>query len=120
MRLGKLLKYSAFLFIFSLAAFFILTIYIYYFSNSPAGEIAYSFVVPISIFLSSLMYSRSIHEKGLLRGIEIWLVYFAVILLMKVLIKYPAEIKILYNSIVLASSIVGGIIGVNIKSRKAI
>lgn len=120
MRLGKLLKYSVFLFIFSLVAFFLLTVYIYYFSTNPAGEIAYSFVVPISIFLTSILYSRSINEKGLLRGIELWIIYFAVILLMKVLFKYPAEIKVLYNSIVLISSILGGIIGVNIKSKKTV
>ena len=119
MKLSKLLKYSLVLLIFSLIAFFILTLYIYYFSNNPAVKTVYAFVVPISIFLVSIMYSRSIRERGLLRVIELWLIYFAIILLMKVILKYPAEIKILYNSIVLASSILGGIIGVNLKNKKA-
>ena len=118
MKLGKLLKYSLYLFIFSLIIFFILTVYIYYFSRNPDFEIIYSFVVPIIIFIVSMMYSRSIHERGLLRGIELWIIYFAFVLLMKVLFGYPAEIKILYNAIILIMSILGGIIGVNLKSRK--
>jgi len=115
--LGKLLKYSLYLFIFSLIIFFILTVYIYYFSRNPDFEIIYSFVVPIIIFIVSMM-SRSIHERGLLRGIELWIIYFVIVLLMKVLFGYPAEIKILYNAVILIMSILGGIIGVNLKSRK--
>ena len=114
--LGKLVKYSLLLFIFSLILFFILTLYIYYFSNNPSLEIAYSFIVPICIFMVSMMYSRSVHEKGMLRGIEIWIIYFVIILLIKVLFSYPAEIKILYNGIILIMSILGGIIGVNLKN----
>lgn len=117
MKLGKLLKYSLYLFIFSLITFFILTVYIYYFSKNTTAEAAYSFVVPICIFIVSMLYSRSIHEKGLLRGIELWIIYFAIILLMKVLFRYPAEIKILYNLIILALSVLGGIIGVNMKNK---
>lgn len=117
MKLGKLLKYSLYLFIFSLITFFILTVYIYYFSKTSNIEIVYSFIVPICIFIVSMLYSRSVHEKGLLRGIELWIIYFAIILLMKVLFRYPAEIKILYNGIILIMSILGGIIGVNMKNR---
>ena len=72
MKLGNLLKYTLYLFIFSLIIFFILTVYIYYFSKNPGLEIVYSFVVPISIFTASMMYSRSIHERGLVRGSELW------------------------------------------------
>ncbi len=119
MKLGKLLKYSLFLLIFSLIIFFILTVYIYYFSKNPNLEIIYNFVVPISIFIVSMMYSRSIHEKGLIRGIELWIIYFAFVLLIKVLFSYPAEIKILNNGIILIMSILGGIFGVNLRKRGA-
>lgn len=118
MKLGKLFKYSLVLSIFSLTSFFILTIYIYYFSNNPAVELAYSFVVPVCILIVSIMYSRNISERGLLRGIELWLIYFAIVLLLKVLVGYPSEIKIFYNSIILALSVLGGIIGVNMKNKK--
>lgn len=119
MKLGKLLKYSLYLLIFTLIIFFILTVYIYYFAKNPNIEIIYSFIVPISIFMVSVLYSRSVHEKGLLRGIEIWIIYFIIILLIKVLFSYPAEIKILYNGIILIMSILGGIIGVNLKNSRA-
>jgi len=80
-------------------------------------ETAYSFIVPICIFASSILYSRSVHEKGLLRGIEIWIVYFVMVLLIKVLSGYPGEIRILYNGAILFMSLMGGIIGVNMKNR---
>jgi len=117
MNLGKLLKYSLFLFILYLIIFFILTIYIYYFSNNPGIEIIYSFIVPICIFAVSMLYSRSVHEKGLVRGIEIWIAYFIIVLLIKVLFRYPSEIRILYNGIILLMSVLGGITGVNIKNK---
>lgn len=117
MKLRKLFKYSAFLFILSLIIFFILTVYIYYFSRNPAIETAYSFIVPISIFAVSILYSRSVHEKGLLRGIEIWIVYFVMVLLIKVLSGYPAQIRVLYNGAILFMSLLGGIIGVNMKNK---
>jgi len=119
MNIIKLLKYSLFLLLMTLAVFFILTIYMYYFSRQPSLEIAYRFVVPICMFIVSLLYSKNIHERGLLRGIEIWIVYFAIVLLMKVLFRYPAEISILQNLLYLPVSILGGVIGVNLKQRFA-
>ena len=117
MNIVKLLKFSLYLLIMVLAVFFILTIYMYYFSRQPSLEMAYNFVVPICMFIISLLYSKSIHEKGLLRGIEIWIIYFAIVLLMKVLFRIPDEISILQNLLYLLVSILGGVIGVNLKQR---
>jgi putative membrane protein (TIGR04086 family) len=89
----------------------------YYFSNQPSFEIAYNFVVPICLFICTLMYSKNIHDKGLLRGIEIWIMYFAFVLLMKVLFSITTEISILQHLFYLPASILGGIIGVNLKHR---
>ena len=117
MNIVKLLKYSLYLLIMILVIFFILTIYMYYFSKQPSLEMAYSFVVPICLFIISLMYSKSVHERGLLRGIEIWIVYFAFVLLMKVLFSIPNEINILQHLFYLPIAILGGVIGVNLKQR---
>ncbi len=117
MNIVKLLKFSLYLLIMVLAVFFILTIYMYYFSRQPSLEMAYNFVVPICMFIISLLYSKSIHEKGLLRGIEIWIIYFAIVLLMKVLFRIPDEISILQHLLYLPVSILGGVIGVNLKQR---
>ncbi len=119
MNIIKLLKYSLGLLLMSMAVFFILTVYMYYFSKQPSLEAAYKFVVPICMFIITLLYSKNMHERGLLRGIEIWAVYFAVVLLMKVLLRYPAEISILQNLVYLPVSILGGVIGVNLKQRFA-
>ena len=119
MNLVKLLKYSLYLIILTLVTFFILTVYMYYFSRQPSLEIAYNFVVPISMFIVALMYSKSTHEKGLLRGIEIWIVYFAFVLLVKVLFQLSTEISIVKHLFYLPVSILGGVIGVNLKQRFA-
>lgn len=119
MNIIKLLKYSLGLLLMSMAVFFILTVYMYYFSKQPSLEAAYKFVVPICMFIITLLYSKNMHERGLLRGIEIWAVYFAVVLLMKVLLRYSAEISILQNLLYLPVSILGGVIGVNLKQRFA-
>lgn len=118
MKLLKLLRYSLYLLLITLGVFFILTLYMYYFSKQPSIEVAYRFVVPVCMFIVTLLYARSVHEKGLLRGLEIWVVYFAFILLLKVLFKYPAEISILSNLLYLPVAILGGILGVNMKQRK--
>ena len=118
MKLLKLLRYSLYLLLITLGVFFILTLYMYYFSKQPSIEVAYRFVVPVCMFIVTLLYAKSVHEKGLFRGLEIWVVYFAFILLLKVLFKYPAEISILSNLLYLPVAILGGILGVNMKQRK--
>jgi len=115
MKIGALLKYSLYLLIMILVTFLIFTIYLYYFSNSIAAEIGYSFLVPVCMFLSSLLYSMSTHEKGLVRGIEMWIVYFATVCLLKLVLKSTTEISMLIHLIFLPISILGGVIGVNLK-----
>jgi len=117
MRIGKLFRYSLYLLVMTMVLFLFLTIYLYYFSNKPSLEIAYGFIVPVCMFVVSLFYSRKVHEKGLLRGIEIWVVYFALVLLMKVLFNYAEEINILQHVLYLPVSVLGGVLGVNMKQR---
>lgn len=115
MRFGALLKYSFLLLVMILITFLILTIYIYYFSDSRIVEIAFNFIVPACIFAASLLYSRKTHEKGLIMGMEIWIIYFAAVCLTKIILKTPAEISLLKHLIFLPVSVFGGIIGVNLK-----
>ncbi|MFA9423104.1 MAG: TIGR04086 family membrane protein [Sedimentibacter sp.] len=117
MRLGKLLRYSIYLLVTTVVLFFIVTIYLYYFSNKSSFEIAYSFVVPICMFAVSFLYSRKVHEKGLLRGAEIWIIYLALVMIMKLLLNCFEQINMVQNLIYLPISILGGILGVNSKLR---
>ena len=115
MKIGSLIKYSLYLLIMILLAFLILTMYIYFFSNSVKIEMAYDFVIPICLFISSLLYARSTREKGLIMGLEMWIVYFAIVCLLKLILKTPTEISMIKHLIYLPISIFGGIIGVNVK-----
>lgn len=117
MNLGKLIKYSLYLLIMLLAVFLVLTLYMYFFSSSPKAEFAYIVAIPVCIFVISLLFSRSTMEKGLFCGIEIWIVYFAFVLLLKVMFKMTQEISIVQNLIYLPVAVLGGILGVNMKHR---
>ncbi|WP_326909566.1 TIGR04086 family membrane protein [Sedimentibacter sp. MB31-C6] len=115
MKIGVLLKYSLYLLLIILITFLILTTYLYFFSNKPSIEIAYYFIVPICMFIISFLYSRNIHERGLVRGLEIWIIYMGIILLLKLVFQFAFESNILQHIIYLPISILGGVIGVNIK-----
>ncbi|MDD2493815.1 MAG: TIGR04086 family membrane protein [Tissierellia bacterium] len=115
MKFGSLIKYSLYLLIMILLIFLILTIYIYFFSSSAKIEIAYNFIIPVCLFVASLLYARSTKEKGLIMGIEMWIVYFVIVLLLKMVLKIPTEISIIKHLLYLPISIFGGIIGVNAK-----
>jgi len=115
MKIGALLKYSLYLLVMILITFLILTTYLYFFSNNQSIEIGYNILIPVCIFITSLLYSRSTHERGLVRGIEIWVIYFAMILLLRLLLKDSTNMNMLMNLIYLPISILGGVIGVNLK-----
>jgi putative membrane protein (TIGR04086 family) len=115
MKLRSLAKYTLFMFILTLAIFLILTIYIYFFSKTSSLEVAYNFVAPASVFVTSLLYARSVHEKGLLRGIEMWIVYFVIALLLHYSFNSGSGLNIVQHLISLPVSIIGGILGVNVK-----
>jgi putative membrane protein (TIGR04086 family) len=115
MKIGALLKYSLYLFVMILITFLILTIYLYVFSDNQAIEVGYNILIPVCIFITSLLYSRSVHERGLVRGIEIWVIYFAIVSLFKLISKGSMDMGTLMNLIYLPISILGGVIGVNLK-----
>nr|WP_312577870.1 TIGR04086 family membrane protein [Sedimentibacter sp.] len=115
MKIGALLKYSLYLFIMILITFLILTVYLYFFSNNQSVEMGYNILIPVCIFVTSLLYSRSTHERGLIRGIEIWVIYFAIVSLLRLLLKNSTDMNMLMNLIYLPISILGGVIGVNLK-----
>ncbi|MEL7647128.1 MAG: TIGR04086 family membrane protein [Sedimentibacter sp.] len=117
MNIGRLLRYSLYLIILLLLVFLLLTLYMYFFSSNPTAEIAYTISIPVCIFIVALLYSRSTGERGLLRGIELWIVYFALVLLMKVAFNFTQEINILHNMLYLPASILGGVLGVNMKQK---
>ncbi|MBP1925015.1 putative membrane protein (TIGR04086 family) [Sedimentibacter acidaminivorans] len=115
MKIGSLLKYSLYLIIMILVTFLMLTVYLYFFSNNQSIEMGYSILIPLCIFITSLLYARSTHERGLIRGVEIWVVYFAVVSLFRLLLNNSTDMSMLMHLIYLPISILGGVIGVNLK-----
>ena len=115
MKFASLIKYSLYLLIMILLTFFILTVYIYFFSNNVKIEMIYGFLIPVSLFITSMLFGRSTKEKGLIVGLEMWIVYFALVCLLKLILKTSTEISIITHLIFLPISILGGITGVNKK-----
>lgn len=115
MKIGALIKYSMYLLVIILIIFLIFTVYIYFFASNQSIEFGYNFIVPISIFVATLLYSRNIKQRGIIRGLEMWIIYFAVVCLFKLLLNQANEIDIVSHLIFLPIAILGGVIGVNFK-----
>ena len=115
MKLSYLLKYSVALIALMLIFFLILSIFTYFFSYNKILNYSYSFIAPICIFIISLLYARKTKEKGLLRGLEVWAMYFLVICVLKYTMLQGTDINIIKHLIFLPVAIMGGILGVNIK-----
>jgi len=115
MKISYLLKYSVVLIALILILFLVMSLFTYFFSYNKILNYAYSFIAPISIFLVSILYARKTKEKGLLRGLEVWAVYFLIISILKYTMLQGTDINIIKHLIFIPVAIMGGILGVNIK-----
>lgn len=115
MKVSYLLKYSVVLIALILILFLVLSLFTYFASYNKILDYAYSFISPISIFIVSILYARKTKEKGLLRGLEVWAVYFLIISILKYTLLQGADINIVKQLIFIPVAILGGILGVNIK-----
>ena len=115
MKLSYLLKYSVVMIVLVLILFLVLSIFTYFFSYNKIINYAYCFITPICIFVVSLLYARKTKERGLLRGLEVWAVYFLIVSILKYTLLQGADINIVKQFIFIPVAILGGILGVNIK-----
>ncbi len=117
MKIGYLLRYSVILVVLILILFLIVSILTYTLSSNKILSFSYKLIAPISLFVVSFLYAMKVKERGILRGLEIWAVYFLILCI----IKYTAfqalsnaqEINILKNLFYIPVSVVAGILGVN-------
>lgn len=115
MKVTALLKYSIIMIVFILVLFLMIATYTYLFtSNQILNYICYA-IVPIGIFITSFLYAGCIKERGLLRGLEIWAVYFIIVTALKYIIIPDADISIMKHLLMIPVAIVGSVIGVNVK-----
>ncbi len=113
MKLSYLLKYSVVLIVLILILLLFLSIFTYFFSYNKILDYSYSFIAPICIFIVSFLYARKTKERGLLRGLEVWAVYFLILSIMKYTLLQGDDINILKHLIFIPIAIIGGILGVN-------
>lgn len=117
MKIGYLLRYSIFLVVIILVLFLILSILSYNMSYNVILTYSYKFVAPICLFIVSFLYAMKVKERGILRGLEIWAVYFLILCIFKYtifqMLSSNQEINILKNFIYIPISIIAGILGVN-------
>jgi len=117
MKIGYLLKYSIILVVLILMLFLILSIFTYNFNYNKILAYSYKFVAPICIFVVSFLYAMKVKERGILRGLEIWAVYFLILCIIKYTVfqslSNTGEINILKHLIYIPIAMVAGILGVN-------
>lgn len=124
MKIAYLIKFSVVLLVLILMLFLILSIFTYNFSYNKILEYSYKLVVPICLFLVSFLYAIKTKERGILRGLELWAVYFLVLCIFKYTVfnalSDVQEINILKHLIYIPVSVFAGILGVNVaKSNRA-
>lgn len=115
MKFAYLLKFSVVLIALILILFLIMSLFTYFFNYNKILNYGYSFIAPISIFIVSLLYARKTKEKGLLRGLEVWAVYFLIVSILKYTLLQGSDINIIKHVIFIPVAVLGGILGVNAK-----
>ena len=109
-----------------LYSFFIIFVFsfifsiLYYFNiiGDKVNDVLLWITGVISIFVGSLKFSKGLRFKGLINGAIYYLVFLIIsIILSLVIFKSDFDIKnIIYYVVLLLSSVLGGIIGKNIKA----
>ena len=89
-----------------------------YFVKIPSTVI--KILIPIiSLFVSSMLLGRNIQEKGYIEGIKFGMGYLIVAMIIKVILRTGFNYKaIIIYILMLFSSIIGSMIGINTKKGK--
>lgn len=113
-KLGKSLLYSLISFFFLT---FILTLFNYVgFIKFKAVSIIEIIILFLSIFIGSFIMGKSSNKKGWLEGIKFALIIIAIIFLFNFLGFDSFKVQnLLYYVIIMSSSILGSMIGINLK-----
>lgn len=113
MKIKYLFKFSILMVIIVLLLFLILSLISYFFNAGKVIGYIYNVIAPLCIFIAAFLYAMRCGERGLLRGLEIWAVYFLVIVLLKFIAFNGIEINLIKHILYIPVGIIAGIIGVN-------
>ena len=113
--LKKLTKSLLYVFIPTLILIFIITLLNYFGIMSYKILTIFKYIILfISILFGSYKFGYKSKNKGLIEGIKFGLIIIFILILLNLLFKGPISIKnIIYYGIILATSILGSIIGKN-------
>ena len=94
----------------------ILTIFYYYdLINTNTYDVLKLILLLISIFLNSFILGKNVKEKGYLEGIKFGLIIIILLLIPTIIMKQLKIKLIIYYSMIISTSILGSIMGINKK-----
>lgn len=94
----------------------ILTIFYYYdLINTSTYNVLKLIILLISIFLNSFILGKNVKEKGYLEGIKFGLIIIILLLIPTIIMKQLKIKLIIYYSMIISTSILGSIMGINKK-----
>ena len=94
----------------------ILTIFYYYdLINTSTYNVLKLIILLISIFLNSFILGKNVKEKGYLEGIKFGLIIIILLLIPTIIMKQLNIKLIIYYSMIISTSILGSIMGINKK-----
>ena len=117
MKISSLIKCTGLLFVIITVLTLIISFFYYNSSYNKILEYSYNFIVPICIFIVAFIYSFIAGERGLIRGLEIWAIYFLIISILKYTMLENVDSSIFKQFIYIPVAIVAGILGVNFSGK---
>ncbi len=94
--------------------------YYYHILNSSLLNILYLFIPVLTLFIGGFVVGRNSKEKGFLEGLKLGLIYLVIVTLISFLVFHTSfqGKMILYDLILLLTSMLGSMMGINFRKRK--
>ena len=118
--LKKIGKFLLTTFISIIALSFVLTIF-YYFDiiSNNIYNIMKMIIVIGSLFINSLLLGKNSNKYGIVEGLKLGAIFLIVIIIIKLITNSSFDIRtLIYSLIILLTSSVGAVIGINKKNEK--
>ena len=118
--LKKIGKFLLTTFISIIALSFVLTIF-YYFDiiSNNIYNIMKMIIVIGSLFINSLLLGKNSNKYGIVEGLKLGAIFLIVMFIIKLITNSPFDIRtLIYSLIILLTSSVGAVIGINKKENK--
>ena len=118
--LKKIGKFLLTTFISIIVLSFVLTILYYFdFISNNIYNIMKMIIVIGSLFINSLLLGKNSNKYGIVEGLKLGAIFLIVMIIIKLITNSPFDIRtLIYSLIILLTSSVGAVIGINKKENK--